>query len=103
LHNVVHETADGSGGFHAAFHYNLTVHGVGQTTGARYIGTEAAGDAFNIKPPYPVNETLRSRTNVIGRGQAPDFLAHFIFHVTINANGNLTVIFQKIRAECRGA
>jgi hypothetical protein len=103
LHNLIHETADGSGGFHAAVGYNLTVRGVGQTTGATYTGTEASSDAFNIKPPYPVNETFTIHTNVIGQGQAPDFRAHLTFHVTVNANGNLTVIFEKFRAVCRGA
>jgi hypothetical protein len=102
IHMLAHQTADGRGGFHAAFHYNLTVRGLGQTTGATYTGTEAQSDAFTVKPPYPFNETFTVHTNVIGRGDAPDFRAHITFHVTVNANGELTVAFEKFRAECRG-
>lgn len=102
LHILARETADGSGGFHAVFHYNLNLRGVGQTTGATYSGTEALVDAFNFKPPYPVDETFTIHTNVIGQGQAPDFRVHDTFHATIDANGELTVIFEKFRAECRG-
>lgn len=100
LHMLATETPDGSGGFHVVSHYNLNLRGVGQTTGATYTGVEGFTDAFNVKPPYPVNETFTIHTNVVGRGQAPDFRAHTTFHKTINANGQLTVFFQKFRAKC---
>jgi hypothetical protein len=101
LHSLAAVTADGSGGFHVVSRYNLTVHGVGQTTGAAYIGNEASTDVFGVKPPYPARETFTLHTNVIGQGQAPDFRQHVTFHVTINAKGELTVSINKFRATCR--
>lgn len=100
LHILAQQSGDSSGGFRTVFHENLTLRGVAQATGTTYTGTEALTDAFNVKPPYPVNETFTIHTNVIGRGQAPDFRAHTTFHGTINANGTLTVLFQKFRARC---
>ena len=102
LHNLARETADGSGGFHLAFHYNLTVRGVGQSTGATYVGAEALTDRVNVKPPYPVTATFTIHTNVIGQGQVPNFLGHVTAHTTVNANGQVTSEIIKVRTECRG-
>jgi hypothetical protein len=101
LHSLAVVTPDGSGGFHVVSHYNLTVRGVGQTTGATYIANEASSDAFGAKPPYPARETFTLHTNVIGQGQAPDFRQHATFHVTVNAKGELTASIDRFRATCR--
>jgi hypothetical protein len=102
LHNLSRETPDGSGGFHIGMHYNLTVRGVGES-GARYVGTEAQTVVVNAQPPFPFTQTVTLHTNVLGRGAAPDFRQHVTFHVTVNANGDVTTIVDKFRSSCRGA
>jgi hypothetical protein len=38
---------------------------------------------------------------LIGHGDAPNFLAQLVTHVTINANGDVTVEFEKGSEQCK--
>jgi hypothetical protein len=102
LHNLVHETPDGRGGFHVGLHFNLMLRGAG-ASGATYIGTEAQTIALSARPPFPATQTLTLHSHVVGGGTAPDFRLHEVLHVTVNAKGGVTTSFDRLRATCRGA
>ncbi len=47
------------------------------------------------------NETFTESLNLIGRGQAPNLLIQEVFHITVNSQGVITVLFDKLRTVCR--
>ncbi len=57
---------------------------------------ENAGDGL------PITDTFTSTFNLISSGAGDNFLAHATFHITLNANGELTVFVVNDSAECRG-
>jgi hypothetical protein len=100
LHIASHVTLDGAGGFHGTFHANPQgVTGVGQTTGDVYRGTGVSRSGFSGK----VGEVLTVVDNfrIIGPGPGNNLLVHGVFHLTVNANGTLTVEVDQLSVECR--
>lgn len=75
---------------------------VGLTTGAEYIGTGMSHQAFTESLDGGA-ATLTSVDNfrIIGKGQAPSFLAQAVVHTTINANGNVTADVALTSEECK--
>jgi len=97
-HSLFQITNDGAGGFHVTQLSDLQgVTGVGNS-GATYRGTGATLSQFDTK----VGETRSSVNNfrVIGEGLASNVLLHATFHVTINANGVLTVYVNNFSLDC---
>lgn len=102
FHVETHLVIDAKGGIHSQFTANdYNLRGVGLTSGNRYRRVGATTDSFNASGPPPLEETFTNTFNFIGQGPGNNFLAHQVFHITINANGVVTVIFDKLRIECR--
>lgn len=76
------------------------VEGTGLSTGDRYRGTGVtqSHDRFG-----QVGESFTFVNNfrIIGRGPGNNFTVHETFHLTVNANGTLTVLTDKARVRCR--
>ena len=53
-------------------------------------------------PEYGLEETFEYHFSMITHGLLPNFVLHEVEHVTINANGEVTVFFDNFSAECRG-
>jgi hypothetical protein len=66
-----------------------------------YHRVGAATHNFNA-PGFPVIiEAFVNVFNFIGDGSAPNLLSHEVFHITINGNGETTVLFDRLREECK--
>lgn len=78
------------------------VSGVGLTTGDRYVGTGSSTD--HISGSF-VNGlftgTLAESFRIIGQGPGNNFQYQGIFNLTINANGELSVLHDRISIQCK--
>lgn len=74
--------------------------GTGLSTGDRYRGTGVtqSHDRFG-----QVGESFTFVNNfrIIGQGRGSNFTVHETFHLTVNANGTVTVATEKARVRCR--
>ncbi|SRR5258708_219343 len=100
LHVLIRFTIDNGGGIHAGAHFQPEgISGVGQTTGDKYQGTGVTQDEFNAK--VGVEETFINNFRIIGQGNGNNFLVHETFHITINANGDVTTFLDNFSVDCR--
>ncbi len=103
IHIVVSTTEDGHGGTHVGVMNESHFSGIGALTGAQYRGFFNSNGHFNVRPPFPQILTLASPgTMTISSGNVPNFIAVIVSHLTVNANGEVTVTKDEFRAECRG-
>jgi hypothetical protein len=101
LHLLVAEQTDANGGIHLTNMVNFAgVKGVGETSGAGYVVPRSNAFKQNIAAAdeITVTETFR----LIRTGSADDFLFHTTFHLTTNANGDLTAEVVDVRITCSG-
>jgi hypothetical protein len=103
LHVLFHVTVDAQGGVHVKSHFQPQgIRGVGSTTGDKYQATGVTQDHFNAgSDGLPVTFTFINNFRIIGKGPGNNFLVHETFHVTINANGQVTAEVDNFRAECK--
>ena len=100
LHVLFHTTIDDSGGFHSKFHFQPQgVSGTGLTTGDKYQGTGVTQGTFNCKVGF--ESTFVNNFKIIGQGPGNNFLVHENFHVTVNANGEVTAFVDNFSIECK--
>jgi hypothetical protein len=84
-----------------AFHFAANPQGatgLGLTSGTVYRGTGITLATVTIVPG--VTDTFVDNFRIIGPGLTANLLIHEVFHATVNANGVLTVIFDRATAEC---
>jgi hypothetical protein len=99
-HVIFHVTLDGAGGAHVKTQGNFQgVSGTGLTTGDKYQASDAINTEVNVK--VGAESTNEVTANFIGRGNAPNFQLHELFHVTINADGTATAFVNDERVECK--
>jgi len=75
--------------------------GLGQTTGAQYRITGSANLTTNSDDPAPVEVTQIAKFNIIGQGAVPNEKSRMVFHMTVNANGDLTASVNSISVTCK--
>jgi hypothetical protein len=91
---------DNAGGGHLHFTANPQgVSGEGSVTGDKYQGTGVTEESINFKTG--IESTFVNRFDIIGQGPGNNFELHETAHVTVNANGTLTVSFSNFSAICR--
>jgi hypothetical protein len=97
---------DPRGGLHWQSQTNTSGRGVGSPSGAMYIVNGASHDAIYVRDnEYPVTLTLFQRTQFIRQGEdmpEDDFVFYTLYHITINANGELTTEVGEIDPESGG-
>jgi hypothetical protein len=49
----------------------------------------------------PYNYTLVNNFRIIGQGAGNNFLLHETFHITVNANGELTAVADNYSVDCK--
>jgi hypothetical protein len=100
LHMLSHVTRDGSGGFHAKAHFQPQgIRGTGVNTGDKYQATGVTQAHFNGKVGFEI--TFANNFRIIGQGPGNNFLVRENFHVTVNANGEVTAVVDNFRVECK--
>jgi hypothetical protein len=93
-------TPNGSGGFLLAFHANPQgVTGTGLTSGAVYHGTGVTRETTTVNGAS--TDTFVNSFKLIGPGSTPNYLETDIFHVTIDANGNVTSTVASSTIKCQ--
>lgn len=100
LHVLTHVTIDDQGGLHVKQHSQPQgISGVGLTTGDTYRGTGVTQTEFNATAA--TEQTSINNFRIIGQGPDNNFLVHSTFHVTVNANGEVTTVVDNFSTECR--
>ena len=99
IHLLFDLTISNSGNTHVKSHTNPQgVSGVALTTGDKYQGTGVTQSEFNAA--VGMETTFIDNFRIIGQGPGNNFSVHETFHVTINANGDVTVFFDNISVDC---
>jgi hypothetical protein len=58
---------------------------------------------FNVAlDDAPVTDTFTSMFNLVSQGGTGNFVLRETFHVTVNAGGEVTVLFDKVSTACGG-
>jgi hypothetical protein len=103
MHTVVAETVDADGGIHVKMHYQpASLQGIvvsGPNTGAKYNGAGVTQDQFNIKKGETY--TYINNYRFIGQGRAPNLSIHETWHITVNANGEITAEPINVKITCK--
>ncbi len=99
---IFEETIDDSGGVHLRFHLNTEgVSGTGETSGLLYQMIQVTNQDRNLAGPPPLENTNDEIVRVIGQGPDNDRQFHFLSHITIDANGDITATVSDFSFECR--
>ena len=105
LHIVVTTTEDGASGSHSVYHTNyMNTEAVGVQSGDRYQTSDISNTSVNVITEYPMEFTGVVSGRLVHTGedgtQTDDTLFHATFHVTQNANGELTAVAENIVFHC---
>jgi len=86
----------------ASFHENYQgLKGVGETTGDTYVGNAEENGSQNLSLNNGQAESsFQLHINYNGQGSAPNFSENAVEHITINANGDVTVSFTNFSIDC---
>jgi hypothetical protein len=75
---------------------------VGETTGDVYRATGVTQDTFKGSLQNgQFTETFINNFRMIGPGPDNNYLVHEVFHITINANGDVTATHDEFSVECK--
>jgi len=97
LHIVLTSVVDGDGGLHISGHFQPQgVKGVG-SLGNSYVAVGITRSNFNIRPPFPNEQTYVNDFYIIGQAKADSFKVHQTIHITVNANGEVTATVDNTR------
>jgi hypothetical protein len=100
LHDLFSITANSAGGFRVKQLDNPQgISGTGLTTGDKYQATGMTTSIFTVKTGS--TDTYVNRFLIRGQGTDNDFLVRETFHVTVNANGELTAYVDNFSIECK--
>jgi hypothetical protein len=99
IRTVGHVTRDPNGGFHAKSQIIFqNFKGIGQTTGDEYHLTANLGNAaFASEDGSPVAVTQEGTIHI---RDGINEKAKVSAHLTINANGEITVVFDEVKVDC---
>ena len=98
---VVQTTTDGKGNTHLVQHYTPHLTAVGLTSGTSYLAlgpTQVV--SFDAAGPGVFN--LVNMAILIAPGSGENFVLTEGVKVTVNANGEVTVDFERLNIACRG-
>lgn len=78
------------------------ISGVGLTTGDKYQATGVTQETFGgsfVNGQF--SDTFVNNFRIIGQGPGNNFLVHENFHLTVNANGVVTVVHDNFSVDCK--
>jgi hypothetical protein len=102
LHVLLTSTVNGNN-VSGKFHFQPQgVSGTGLVTGDTYRATGVTQGTFKGSLQNgQFTETLVNNFRMIGPGPGNNLLVHDVFHITINANGDVTVEHELLRVDCK--
>jgi hypothetical protein len=75
---------------------------LGEVTGDTYQATGVTQETFKGSLQNgQFTDTFVNNFRIIGHGPGNNFLVHEVTHITINANGDVTVTFDNFSADCK--
>jgi hypothetical protein len=77
--------------------------GTGETTGDKYQATGVTKDS-SFKASFQngqANQTFVNNFRIIGQGPGNNYLVHEVAHITINANGTVSVFHDNFSIDCK--
>ncbi len=97
IHLVSQTQRDGS----VVGHFNYqNVSGVGLTSATTYRASTV--DTFRLEAPFPSDIHSVRSLRLISPGPEDDLLVRFLFHITVNANGETTAEVEDVNIKCKG-
>ena len=102
LHSLFHLTVNGNNFKFKIHNQPQGISGTGLTTGDKYQGTGVTQETFGgsfVNGQF--SDTFVNNFRIIGQGRGNNFLVHETFHITFNANGELTAFVNNFRSECK--
>ncbi len=102
LHTLISTTLTGNS-VSGYFHFQPQgLSGTGETTGAKYNGTGVTEQSFKSSLQNgQANLTYVNNFRIIGQGAGNNYLVHETLHITINADGTLTVFHDNFSIDCK--
>jgi hypothetical protein len=98
---IVQTTTDAKGRTHLTTHYSPHLTAVGLTTGKRYLAVGPTQIvSFDAGGPAVFN--VANIIITVAPGSGDNFVLTEVVHVTLNANGDVTVDFDRVNVACRG-
>jgi hypothetical protein len=105
LHTVAHTTTDPTGGFFVKLQFHIQGQGEGLSSGDKYVYNNMSNFNHNSPTGADLNITHTAAFRIIRQGSdttTDDLNARAVFHVTVNANGEVTAEFTGFEYEpCR--
>jgi hypothetical protein len=102
LHTLVSATINGNNVSGYMHFQPQGVSGTGETTGDKYQATGVTQESFKTSLQNgQANLTFVNNFDIIGQGPGNNFLVHEDMHVTINADGTVTVTHDNFRSDCK--
>jgi hypothetical protein len=99
IHAVITAVDNGAGGSMVATHFNPQgVTGVGLVSGRIYHGTGVTREVFRVGKGE--TNTFVNNFRLISAGPGGDVILHEAFHVTVNANGEVTASVDHLNVTC---
>lgn len=101
LLSIFTETATPSGGFVVSSHFQPQgIKGVDLTTGTPYAATGLTRDILVVSPKGGSTETFVNQFHIQATRGAESFIVSEVFHVTVNANGDVTASVDNFSSTC---
>lgn len=102
LHTLISLTINGKN-VSGYFHFQPQgISGTGESTGDKYHATGVTSESFKTSLQNgQANMTFINNFRIIGQGPGNNFLVHETFHLTINADGTLTVVHDNFSIDCK--
>ena len=101
VHLILHTTQDAQGGLLIVTRQSGAFRAIGVTTGTKYVWIQVVGNVQNYPwgdPPFQFAQTVMDR--IVGPGPNHGQLMKETAHITVNANGEWVVIFDKFTSDC---
>jgi hypothetical protein len=99
---IVQTTTDSRGGLHVSFHLTPHLTGEGLSTGLEYIPVGPTQFVNFVDGTAPSVSAGVNIVNLISPGASGNLVLTETLHVTVNADGTVTVDFDNVRAACSG-
>jgi hypothetical protein len=101
LLTIFTETATPSGGFIVSLHFQPQgIMGVDLTTGTNYVATGLTRDIVVVSPAGGFTETFVNQFHIQATTGAESFIVSEVFHITVNANGDVTAFVDNFSSTC---
>lgn len=103
LHTLITFTINGNNVSGVAHFQPQGLSGTGETTGDKYQATGVTKDtSFKVSfQNGQAQQTFVNNFRIIGSGPGNNYLVHEEAHITINANGAVTVVHDNLSIACK--